>query len=251
MKANFETGLKVCSRCKRELSIDQFYKRNRTSDKLSYQCKDCLKEFDQKLLKRRKEDYKKKELSYKICSHCKRDLPIDQYTIQRSTSDGYSHYCKDCRRKFYEKNVLTGNRKLQDERWRKSDKCKSYQLNYHLKEHKLEYLVRNRLLLAVKRQRIGKSDRTMKLIGCSWKDLKKHLENQFVNGMSWDNYGEWHIDHIIPCASFDLSDPNQQRICFNFRNLQPLWAKDNLSKGSKIPDNIEELIEKLREEIGL
>lgn len=51
MKANFETGLKVCSRCKRELSIDQFYKRNRTSDKLSYQCKDCLKEFDQKLLK--------------------------------------------------------------------------------------------------------------------------------------------------------------------------------------------------------
>ena len=133
MKANFETGLKVCSRCKRELSIDNFYKRNRTSDKLSYQCKDCLKEFDQKLLKRRKENYKKKELLYKICSHCKRDLPIDQYTIQRSTSDGYSYYCKDCRRKFYEKNILTGNRKLQDERWRKSDKCKSYQLNYHLK----------------------------------------------------------------------------------------------------------------------
>ena len=52
--------------------------------------------------------------------------------------------------------------------------------------------------------------------------------------MTWDNHGEWHIDHIKPCASFDLTDADQQRECFNYTNLQPLWAKDNLSKGAKI-----------------
>jgi hypothetical protein len=51
--------------------------------------------------------------------------------------------------------------------------------------------------------------------------------------MTWDNYGEWHVDHIQPCASFDLSDPKQLAECFNWSNLQPLWAKENISKGAK------------------
>jgi hypothetical protein len=52
--------------------------------------------------------------------------------------------------------------------------------------------------------------------------------------MTFDNFGKWHIDHIIPCASFDLTKPEQQRQCFHYTNLQPLWAFENLSKGSKI-----------------
>ena len=52
--------------------------------------------------------------------------------------------------------------------------------------------------------------------------------------MSWDNYGKWHIDHIIPCASFDLADETQQRLCFHFTNLQPLEASENMRKGCKI-----------------
>lgn len=81
---------------------------------------------------------------------------------------------------------------------------------------------------------ISKKDaRTLLLLGCTVEELKAHLQNQFLPGMSWDNYGQWHIDHIRPCASFDLTDPEQQRQCFNFKNLQPLWAKDNLSKGAK------------------
>ncbi len=51
--------------------------------------------------------------------------------------------------------------------------------------------------------------------------------------MNWDNRRTWHIDHIRPCASFDLTDPEQQKVCFNFRNLQPLFAIDNLKKGAK------------------
>ncbi len=81
---------------------------------------------------------------------------------------------------------------------------------------------------------INKSDNTLALIGCSPKELKKHLESLFTKGMSWSNYGKWHIDHIKPCSSFDLTIESQQRECFNYQNLQPLWARDNLSKGNKI-----------------
>ena len=81
-----------------------------------------------------------------------------------------------------------------------------------------------------------KSDKTMNLVGCTPNELRDHLESQFKDGMTFDNYGRggWHIDHMKPCASFDLSDPEQQRECFHYTNLQPLWEKENLIKGSKI-----------------
>lgn len=91
--------------------------------------------------------------------------------------------------------------------------------------------LRNRLNRALKYN--YKHSSVVELLGCSINFLKQHLENKFKPGMSWSNYGQWHIDHIKPCALFDLSIPEQQKICFNYRNLQPLWAKDNLSKGSK------------------
>lgn len=75
---------------------------------------------------------------------------------------------------------------------------------------------------------------TVALLGISLEGAKTHIENQFKNGMSWSNAGEWHIDHIIPCASFDLSDPEQQKKCFHYTNLQPLWGKDNQKKGKKV-----------------
>ncbi|MFA5154729.1 MAG: hypothetical protein WC554_19445 [Clostridia bacterium] len=81
---------------------------------------------------------------------------------------------------------------------------------------------------------------TMNLVGCSVDFLKQYLEKQFKKGMTWNNHGtgwngkgmkEWHIDHIIPCASFDLSKPSEQRKCFHYTNLQPLWARENFKKG--------------------
>ena len=77
---------------------------------------------------------------------------------------------------------------------------------------------------------------TLKLLGCNLETVRQHLESKFTEGMSWDNYGKWHIDHIMPCASFDLSDLEQQRKCFHYTNLQPLWAKDNMQKKDKVPD---------------
>jgi len=74
------------------------------------------------------------------------------------------------------------------------------------------------------------------LLGCSLEFAIHYIESLFLPGMSWNNWGlhGWHVDHIIPCASFDLSDINQRKECFRYTNLRPLWAKDNLTKGSKI-----------------
>jgi hypothetical protein len=88
--------------------------------------------------------------------------------------------------------------------------------------------LRNRLWYAVRRN--IKSASTIALIGCSGEELNAYLEKQFTAGMTWENYGHWHVDHIRPCASFDMSRPEEQRICFHYSNLQPLWAKDNLEK---------------------
>jgi hypothetical protein len=92
--------------------------------------------------------------------------------------------------------------------------------------------LRCRLWSAVKNN--VKSAPTKELLGCTSEELKIHLENKFTDGMNWDNYGEWHIDHIIPCCSFDMSSSDKQKECFHFSNLQPLWALDNMIKGGRI-----------------
>lgn len=85
------------------------------------------------------------------------------------------------------------------------------------------------------RAKASKSDRTEELLGCAVNQLKVHLSAQFSPEMSWENYGSvWEIDHKIPCASFDLTAPEQQRKCFHFSNLQPLLVFDNRSKGAKV-----------------
>jgi hypothetical protein len=90
--------------------------------------------------------------------------------------------------------------------------------------------ISNRLRDAV-RGRGSKKGAILGLLGCSIEQLKTHLEKQFLPGMSWENRNLWHIDHKKPCASFDLTRVEEQKKCFHFSNLQPLWAIDNLKKG--------------------
>jgi hypothetical protein len=94
---------------------------------------------------------------------------------------------------------------------------------------KIRFYLKNRLYLALKGN--PKLSTTMKLVGCSIEQLKKHLETQFKPKMTWHNYGKWHIDHIRPCACFNLSKLEEQKKCFHYTNLQPLWAEENLRKG--------------------
>jgi 5-methylcytosine-specific restriction endonuclease McrA len=94
---------------------------------------------------------------------------------------------------------------------------------------------RKRLREIMSDARNGGKQSTLKLIGCSSSELAAHLESQFKRGMTWGNYGtHWHVDHIIPCAAFDHTKPEQVRQCWHFTNLRPLEAKVNLAKGAKI-----------------
>ena len=121
-------------------------------------------------------------------------------------------------------------------KWRlnNKEKTRNYQ-NFKVKTDPIFRFIknqRNRVWCALKGR--NKSKSTIKLLGCSIEECWNHLEQQFKLGMTRDNYGLWHVDHIIPCASFDFSDPKQQELCFHYTNLQPLWAEDNLKKGAKL-----------------
>jgi len=104
------------------------------------------------------------------------------------------------------------------------------------RSEKIEEKIKDRLRARVNKcVKFGyKGAKTMDLIGCSVEYLMAYLESKFKPGMSWENYGSyWHIDHIRPCASFDLTDKEQQKICFHYTNLQPLEAIKNIKKGAK------------------
>ena len=116
------------------------------------------------------------------------------------------------------------------------DKIAEIRRNYrqNSKQARLAHSLRNRLWKILKG--VSKSKTMLTIIGCTYEELIRHFEKQFTDGMTWDNYGKngWEVDHIIPCIAFDLTDLEQQRLCFNYTNLRPLWVEDNLSKGGKL-----------------
>ena len=121
----------------------------------------------------------------------------------------------------YAKKYSKKHRKNYEEFRRKTDPL------YRLKKN-----LRTRIYLSLKENTKSKS--MMKLLGCTAEELWAHLESQFKPGMTRDNYGSWHVDHIIPCVKFDLSKEENQKMCFHYSNLQPLWAEENISKRDKI-----------------
>lgn len=100
----------------------------------------------------------------------------------------------------------------------------------------LAFKLRARVRQAIKASGASKSGRTEELVGCSIEFLRQHIERQFKGKMSWDNPDSFHIDHIVPVSSFDLTDIQQQRVAFNWQNMRPLSPKKNLSKGAKLTE---------------
>lgn len=169
------------------------------------------------------EYYLKNKKKILNCTSLYRKSHKKQYSesrkIYRMNHPDYTKYCrkyrlthKDQERK--RNNIYVKNRN-------KTDIC-----------FKLRRSIRIRILKALKRN--YKNSSTVVLLGCSLDFLRQHLQSQFKASMNWQNHGTlWHIDHIRPCASFDLSKESEQRKCFNYNNLQPLLAQDNLKKGCK------------------
>lgn len=101
-----------------------------------------------------------------------------------------------------------------------------------------QYILRKRLhsriVTALRSKGTRKMFKTSDLMGCTLVELRAHIEKQFKPGMTWANKGEWEVDHIRPCAAFDLRDVEQQKICFHFSNLRPLWKAENRAKSARI-----------------
>lgn len=162
----------------------------------------------------------------KRCNKCEEHKELTEFYKKTRNKDGLQDYCKVCK-------------SAENNRWiEENPECrKRYNRHYMRARRKadpifrIESNLRTRLSQALKGN--NKSASTMELIGCDIDYLWKHLIAQFTEGMKVENYGEWHMDHIKPCASFNLEDEEQQRECFHYSNLQPLWAEDNLSKGDR------------------
>lgn len=119
------------------------------------------------------------------------------------------------------------------ERRRALDRQRLARLRKESPEYRLACSVRRRMLNALHGHL--KADKSMALLGCSPADLRLCLEARFEPGMTWENYGTvWQVDHVIPLATYDLTDPAQQREAFHYTNLQPLWASANMAKGDTV-----------------
>lgn len=250
MKANFEKGTKICSSCKRELSIEAYNKCKTTNDGLCYKCRECEKAFRQsekgkEISKRTHQRYQQTEAGKETAKRARQKYYQTEKgkECQRRTTQNYQQ--TEAGKETYRKAA----KKYNDSE--KGKKRKSlYEKNKRSEDE--NFLIAGRCRVRFYSLLKGsKNELSEALLGCSWEELKKHLELQFQEGMSWDNKSEWHIDHIIPCAAFDLADPIQQKICFNWRNLQPLWKEDNLSKNASIPEGYQDLLNEIRTALNI
>ena len=139
-------------------------------------------------------------------------------TICENDGLGYKPSLKQCTKCFNKKCVLYQNARYA------RDPC-----------FKLAKVQRNRIRKAIVSQNAKTNCKTLELLGCTTDELRSHLESQFSPEMTWANYGKfWVVDHVIPIASFNLNDQTQQELAFRYKNLQPLFWRDNLLKGAKI-----------------
>lgn len=141
--------------------------------------------------------------------------------------------------------VFREKRRMQAKVWRDTESGRKKSACYAAKSrtknpsHRIGENLRRRISGAIRGEGYHRG-RLVALLGIPVADLVKHLETQWLPGMSWENYGlgkgKWSVDHKTPCAAFNLTDPEQQKQCFHFSNLQPMWFTENCSKGNKLPD---------------
>lgn len=194
----------------------------------------------------------------KICTKCNNRMDINNFNRRKDSPDGYRNECRECNKKKHKEYHLLNKEKY-------NAKCKEYDATHREEKYKYnqEYYAKNkvkiikqndtykqnrrdtdllyrladnqrtRLYIALKKNQ--KRGSAIRDLGCSIPELKEHIEKQWQEGMSWDNWtlDGWHIDHIKPLASFDLTDLTQFKAAVHYTNLQPLWAEANLSKGKK------------------
>lgn len=180
---------------------------------------------------------------FKKCSKCKEVKAFSKFHKESRRIDGITCACKICNNILKRKVAIKHREKcnIKAKEWRKNnpEKNRARKLAYHHKKYRVCPIYR--LKMRIKGRMYGVingfcSSRTEELLGCTPKEYKEYLENKFWKDMTWENQGVngWHIDHIIPLASFDLTNEEELKKAFHYTNTQPLWASDNLKKKDKL-----------------
>jgi hypothetical protein len=216
--------MKICSKCKIEKTTSEFSVDKRHKSGLQSQCIECYKkQYSSQKRKHRYEQNKEKiNKAYKQYYEQNKEKIIKRNKLRRRNPETKLKE-KEYKKEYCKKNKEKRN--IQRKIRRQND------INY-----KLKITLRHRVCMTIKKQSGKKAKKTIELLGCSIEKCRQHLESLFQEGMTWNNHGlyGWHIDHIIPCSSFNLTNLEEQKKCFHYTNLQPLWAENNLSKGNKI-----------------
>jgi hypothetical protein len=212
---------KICSVCKIEQDIYNFHKNKNSTDGYKSKCKECRKqESKDRYLNNFEyfEKYKKEN----------REKILENNKLWKKNNPEY-------RKEYYKKNY---EKEINYSRIKNKEK-KEYLKNYKRKKYNedlvfsLKVKLNGRLHKVLKRNNFEKKYKFSEILGCSLEKFKLYFESKFTDGMSWDLMGkEIHIDHIIPCASAKTEE--EMIKLFHYTNLQPLWAKDNMSKSDKI-----------------
>jgi hypothetical protein len=231
---------KVCKTCSVEKALDDFWKNKRRIDGKETKCIACIKA--------KNSTPEKKALQAKLNKEWREKHPeyMAAYMKTEKSKEYHKQYYKEnsaiyiqrkqewvksnpiqainARKRYIEQNKDKVNEYHRE--WKKNKRIED--ITYKLKENvsrRIRYELNTHLLK-------GKNKYTVEYLGCSIEHLKQYLEGRFDIGMNWNNYGQaWHIDHIIPCASWNFEKQFESMCCWNYRNLQPMWALANKSKG--------------------
>jgi Prasinovirus endonuclease VII len=223
-----EDHTKKCGKCQVEKAFSEFNKCRGKPFDLHSHCRACQKICKDSWYAKNKDWVKEYG-----------QLPEVKAKVREIAKKRY-HSNEEYRKKHLESNRIRRRKEPAKIMARKYEKMRlKTDINY-----KLGKILRGRVRGAITKIKlqlnidIHKCASTLELLGCSLTDLKIHLEKHFQPGMTWENHGlgdnKWHVDHILPCDSFDLTQESEQRKCFHYTNLQPLWQFDNLSKNNKI-----------------
>lgn len=214
---------KECLKCHQTKPFSDFHKSPKDPYGIRRECKECVKIYTNEYNKNNREKLKKKASDYR------KENPTYNKDYYNANPDYFESYREENKEHY--------------KQWRNNNR--EWVNNYHKEKKKndpkfkITAVLRSSLSTALKKQGAPKYSRTVELLGCSFEKFMEYIKSKFQPGMTWDNYGRygWHIDHIIPCISFDLTDPREQEECFHHTNLQPLWAIDNLKKGDRIEND--------------
>ena len=180
----------------------------------------------------------------KTCKWCLQQKLLQEFNKHPRMPDGHLNRCKTCEKEYKSeyynknKNLIKVKKAKYKEQYKLAKRTKEYRAIRNKSrrsrykndiQYKLSCVLRSRLKMALKGK--AKEIKTLDSIGCSIQQLILHIEVKFQPGMSWDNYGEWHIDHIKPISLFKL--PDELKLANHYTNLQPLWAEDNFKKGAR------------------